>query len=346
MVSKVLVIGDLHYGAKKNSEKFNQQIDQFIDWCLEVINEQDIDCVIQEGDWFDSRNSVNVLTLNYGIRGAMKLSKAVGRDNFYIIQGNHDLFYLDRNDICSIRSLEAYARIVDRVQMIECGNLNLVMVPWVTSDEQWNEVISYGKKGRVAIGHFELDDFDVTGSYKMQHGYDYKHLKKFDYVLSGHYHTRQVKGNVIYTGTPYPITMNEANQDHGVYMVDGDDSEVYFQVYEGIKVISIKYEDLESELEKVDDFDNTTIRVEFPDDVDSELISETVDMLNEKGFDGVKTKYQPAKVREIIEEAEEFEIERVEDIDQIIINLLEKEDSSFKFDRTVMRAIYKEAVGK
>ena len=346
MVNKVLVIGDLHYGAKKNSEKFNQQINTFIDWCCELIKDHDIDCVIQEGDWFDCRNSLNVLTLNYGIDGARRLSKAVGRDNFYIIQGNHDLFYLDRNDVCSIKALESYAQIVDEIQTLQCGELELVLVPWITNEEQWKKVIDLGGEGKVAVGHFELNDFNVTSSYKMEHGYDMKKLEAYDYVLSGHYHSRQIKGNVVYTGTPYPITMNEANQEHGVYMVDGSNSDVFFEVYSGIKVISIKYKDLEEGIKDLDDFDNTTIRVEFPDDVKPDVISETVDMLNEKGFDGVKTKYQPAKAREILEEAEEIEIERVEDIDQIIIDLLDKEDSSFKFDRKVMRGIYKEAVGK
>lgn len=336
-----LIVGDLHFGAKKNSEKFNQQILEFIDWMIEFARKNNVDTIIQEGDWFESRNSINVLTLNYGIEGAKRISEFVGRENLYIIQGNHDLFYLSRNDVCSIRSLEHYAQIVDEVQMVELCGEEVVLTPWITSEDQWNKVKKLGKKGRMAIGHFELNDFNVTGSHTMNHGYNRSDLKKYDYVFSGHYHTRQIKDNVIYTGTPYPITMNEANQEHGIYLVS-DDS-IDFIEYSGIKVLSVKYEDLEESIKDMEDFKNTTIRVEFPSDVDPNKITETVDVLNEKGFDGVKTKYQPPSVAQIIQEADEIEVERVEDIDQVIYDLLSKDEKTFQFDRKMMLEIYKEA---
>ena len=62
---KCVLFTDIHFGCHNNSDVFNQQCLDFIDymakWCDENIHE-DFD-VFFLGDWFHQRNAINVKTL-------------------------------------------------------------------------------------------------------------------------------------------------------------------------------------------------------------------------------------------------------------------------------------------
>jgi len=73
---KYLLCGDLHFGAKQDSEKHNQRVIDFLKWACTLKEKYKLDTFVQFGDYFDSRNKINVSTLNYGIEGAKIL-----RDN-------------------------------------------------------------------------------------------------------------------------------------------------------------------------------------------------------------------------------------------------------------------------
>lgn len=313
-----LCIGDLHFGEKGNSDKFNQQVLDFLRWCVDYANDpkNGIDFIVQFGDYFHTRHKIDVSTLNYGIRGAEILSE-FGSGNVFVLTGNHDLYYLDRLDVSSVRTLRELVTVVDTETVLDDGDSSVLMTPWVANGEQWDSIVDKSTEIEYLFGHFELNGFKINDGYEMEHGYTPTALKHFKRVITGHYHSSQTKGNITYLGTPYPITMNEANEDHGVFVLNTKTDSLDFVQYDAIKVLSIT---LDEYLDIADDLDpeNTSIRIEFPDDFDDEsLIDETREKLTQRGFGEVKIKYTSKKVSEVLSSV--VEVEEVENIDQSVV---------------------------
>jgi DNA repair exonuclease SbcCD nuclease subunit len=62
-MSKVIIIGDTHFGELSNSKKYNQQLNEFFTWCTELAEERGIKQAIHLGDYYHNRNSINVETI-------------------------------------------------------------------------------------------------------------------------------------------------------------------------------------------------------------------------------------------------------------------------------------------
>jgi len=336
---KIMCIGDLHFGERGDSEKFNNQILEFIQWSIDKAKENGCTHVIQLGDWFHHRNKVQVQTLNYGIKGAKMLGDAFGRDNVFVLSGNHDLFYLDRLDVSSIASIAPYVTVVDTPMTPIAGCL---LTPWIATQELWEHVVEAGQWNKYLFAHLELNGFMVNEKYEMEHGYSHRELKDYDVVITGHYHSLQTKDNILYTGTPYPITMNECNEDHGVVFLDTEEDTLSFVKYEGIRVVSISFEDIET----LGDYDpaNTTVRIEFPDSLEDEnIIEETKELLKEFNFHDVKIKYRGEKAKKLLE-AEVDDIEYVENIDAAVKTFIETSSEVGGIDKMLLSSLYSEAM--
>ncbi len=339
LLMRVLCIGDLHFGERGDSRKFNEQILQFIRWAVDMCKEHKIDKVIQLGDWFHQRNKIQVETLTYGIEGARLLSEALGRENVMVLEGNHDLFYLDRLDVSSVASIKPYVTVIDKPTVMD----SMVLTPWVATQEQWDQIVSLGEEHRFLFAHLELNGFLVNEKYEMEHGYSHRELRDYDLVITGHYHTMQTKDNILYTGTPYPITMNEANESHGVVIVDTETDDIQFIEYTGISVISLKFDEIEKVLEY--DPKTTSVRIEFPETLEDETVIEDVkNILRENGFEEVKIKYRGEKTKKLVET--EVDVEFVENIDEAVVMAIQKSVDVEGIDKTLLAELYNQAASK
>lgn len=336
---RILILGDLHFGEHGNSPKYNNQLLDMLQWCIDEVPE--VDAVVQLGDYFHHRNKVQIDTLNYAISGAKKMSDAWGRDNVYVLAGNHDLYYLERLDVSSIASIQPYVTVVDKFTTIADGKV--LLTPWITDSKMWDELIDH-EGSKYCFGHFELNGFKVNDAYTMEHGYSPSTLeKKFDLTISGHYHSPQEKGSIVYTGTPLPITMNEANEEHGVYVFDTVSGDLEFYEYDKVKVISVPYDQLEDAIDNIDP-ENTTIRVEFPDDLEDEtLITEVCDILNEMNFKNTKVKYKGKKAKQLLE-TEISDVADVENIDQVVVNFISNSIDVAGVDSELLGYWYQRAI--
>lgn len=336
---KFLVIGDLHFGEHGNSSTFNANVLDFVDWAVALAKENEADKIIQLGDWFHDRHKVDTETLNTGIEGARRFSEAFGKENVFVLEGNHDLYYLNRLDVSSLRSLGQLVTVIDKPTALG----NCMMSPWVVSDEQWDQIVDAGASHDFLFAHLELSGFRVNEAYTMEHGRSPKELREYGAVISGHYHSLQCDENIIYTGTPYPITMNEANEDHGVFIVDSDTLEIEFIPYTDINVLSIKMEDLGDMLDDIVKLDpnKTSIRIEFPEDLEDEsVITEVIDVLSSMNFYNVKSKYLGNKAKEILEQGCDIDLEYIEDIDAAVVNHLKNSHTVKGVNTELLVAVY------
>lgn len=225
MFKKAAVFTDIHLGLKGNSKVHNQDCEDFVDWYIATAKANGCGTGIFCGDWNHNRNSLNLTTMDAGIRSLEKLGAAF--ENFYMFAGNHDLYYKDKRDIKSTE----FARhipgitVVDDVIVIE----DVALVPWLVGDE-WKRVQKLECK--YMFGHFELPAFLMNAMVRMpDHGeLTAHHLQKPKYVFSGHFHARQQQGNIHYIGNAFPHNYADAWDDRRGMMIldrENDQEPVY-----------------------------------------------------------------------------------------------------------------------
>ena len=220
MFNKAAVFTDIHFGMKGNSRIHNQDCEEFVDWFIETAQEHGCDTAIFCGDWNHNRNSLNLTTMDAGIRSLEKLGAAF--DKFYMFAGNHDLYYKDKRDVKSTE----FARhipgvtVVEEITQIE----DVALVPWMVGDE-WKKVAAMDCK--YMFGHFELPSFLMNAMVRMpDHGeLKAENLTKPEYVFTGHFHKRQSQKNVHYIGNAFPHNYADAwDDERGMMILDRENS--------------------------------------------------------------------------------------------------------------------------
>ena len=220
MFKKAAVFTDIHFGMKGNSRVHNQDCEDFVDWFIKTAKEQGCETAVFCGDWNHNRNSLNLTTMDAGIRSLEKLGAAF--DNFYMFAGNHDLYFKDKRDIKSTE----FARHIPGVTVVEDITQieDVALVPWMVGDD-WKKVAALDCK--YMFGHFELPNFLMNAMVRMpDHGeLKAENLLKPDYVFTGHFHKRQSQKNVHYIGNSFPHNYADAwDDERGMMVLDRENS--------------------------------------------------------------------------------------------------------------------------
>ncbi|MCI4411923.1 MAG: hypothetical protein JHC38_09670 [Thiotrichales bacterium] len=226
----------------------------------------------------------------------------------------------------------------------------MILAPWICNSFQWEELIKFTEKTepKFICGHFEFNGFEVSAGHIMDHGMSHKELlvDSVQMIYSGHYHSPQKKDKVNYIGTPMATTMSEANEAHGITILDLDTGEEEFIEYTRVKTVSIQLSELDDILPTLDP-ENTSIRIEFPDNIEDEMIIEEVQQrLSELKFEEVKVKYTGNKVREMLESVVDSEIQEVDNIDGVVINFIKSSAEIPGIDKQTLEILYKLAMEK
>lgn len=209
-----MVITDIHFGLKSNSTVHNEDCLNFIYWATSKAKEEGCDTCLFLGDYHNNRASLNILTLNYSLRGLEHLN--ANFDNVYFIPGNHDLYYRDKRDVQSVE----WAKHLPNVHI--CNDWfvsgDVVIAPWLVADDHKR---LHKLNGKYLFGHFELPGYLMNAMVAMpDHGDVHaEDLAGFEHVFSGHFHKRQSKKNVTYIGNCFPHNYADAGDDERGMMI-------------------------------------------------------------------------------------------------------------------------------
>lgn len=226
---KVAMFTDIHFGKKGNSIMHNQDCLDFVAWyCQKVREEGGVTHAIFMGDWFENRNAVNVLTMNYA-HEALKQLNALGIPVIIII-GNHDLYHRENRKVFSTRVFEDLQNItlVSEPTVID----GMLICPYLFKNEY--PMLAQYSKIKYWFGHFEFRNFVITGTDRvMDHGPDHTLFSAPKYIFSGHFHKRQVRDNVIYIGNTFPMDYGDQGDDErGMAFLNTETEEVWFENWE------------------------------------------------------------------------------------------------------------------
>lgn len=220
MFKKAAVFSDLHLGLKSNSQVHNTDCEEYIDWFIDTAKKNNCETGIFCGDWTHNRNSISLTTLNVGIRLLEKLGSSF--DNFYMILGNHDLYYKNKRDVYSFE----FAKHIKGITVVEDVLVqdDVALIPWLVDDE-WKKIKKL--KSKYIFGHFELPSFMMNAMVQMPDNGELQieDFQNQSYVFSGHFHKRQSQKNIHYIGNAFPHNYADNwDDERGMMILDRENS--------------------------------------------------------------------------------------------------------------------------
>jgi DNA repair exonuclease SbcCD nuclease subunit len=235
LFEKCVAFSDIHFGLRHNSKEHNQDCLDFLDWLIEQAQLRGAETCIFLGDWHHHRSNINILTLDYTMQALRKLNAAF--KTTYIMVGNHDLFYREKRDIHSMVVGSEFPNIV----LVDSPIVkdDVALIPWLVEDE-WREVTNIESK--YLFGHLELPGFKMNAMVEMpDHGtLNADHFQHQDYVFSGHFHKRQIKGKINYIGNPFGHNYSDVwDFERGGIFLEWDKEPEYLEYEDGPRFISI-----------------------------------------------------------------------------------------------------------
>tara|TARA_Y100000389_G_scaffold181610_1_gene197420 strand:+ start:245 stop:1252 length:1008 start_codon:yes stop_codon:yes gene_type:complete len=321
---------DIHFGNKNNSKQHNRDCADFVDWFIE--QSEDCETCIFLGDWHHHRSSVNVSTLNHSVENVGKLSRAFKQ--VYMIMGNHDLYYREKRDLNSL----PYAGLFDNVTLVEDMLVqdDIALVPWLVGDE-WKNLQK--TKCRYMFGHFELPFFKMNAMVEMpDHGsLNAEHLQGPEYVFSGHFHKRQVKGNVHYLGSPFGHNYADTwDDDRGMMKLEWNGVPEYID-YPGPRYRTVPLSRLIDEPEKILN-EHTYCRATLDINISYEEASFIKETFSQQ-YNVREIALIPSKKEEHTQDWKVVDDIEVENVDQIVYNSLNAVDSEM-INKKILVDIY------
>ena len=142
-----------------------------------------------------------------------------------IIPGNHDTYYKNTNSLNSLKELLGHymneVNIVEEATVLDYDGMKMGLVPWICQDNE-EKIQTFLKNcpADVIGGHFELIGFDMMRGVPCTHGMTSDNLKRFELVMSGHYHAKSNQENIHYLGSQMEFFWNDAHDDKFFHILD------------------------------------------------------------------------------------------------------------------------------
>jgi DNA repair exonuclease SbcCD nuclease subunit len=230
---RVWFITDTHLGVRNNSNEWIDSIrEYFFDWFFPLVrkNYQPGDVLFHLGDFFDSRQSINLKVLNLGIEVAEELS-AIFKDGVYIIVGNHDIWGKTSNEVNSLKSIKWIPgiNILEEPLSMRILDKSFLLMPWRKDHEAESEFLESSAPHDVLCCHADIRGLKFNKFTRVETGASLDEFEKFRRVYSGHIHYAQKAGNINMLGSPYEITRSDMDNVKGITLLNVEDlKETFF----------------------------------------------------------------------------------------------------------------------
>ena len=229
---KIALLNDTHFGARNDNPAFVKYFNRFYDEIFfPYIIQNDIKTLIHLGDVVDRRKFINFNTAHNFQENFWKRLWNLKIDT-HIILGNHDTYYKNTNKVNFTHLIKTFDGqnepwIYEKPTTVNFDGLDVLLLPWICPETEEESIYEIDNShAEVAMGHLEIKGFEMHKGHFQDVGLDMNQFKRFDKVLSGHYHRKSDNGTIYYLGTQYEITWSDYQCPKGFHIFDTDTREL------------------------------------------------------------------------------------------------------------------------
>lgn len=228
---KIALLNDTHCGIRNSSDIFIDYQEKFYrDVFFPYLRENDIKHIIHLGDYYEHRRFINFKALNSNRKVFLEQLRDEGI-TMDIIPGNHDTYFKNTNELNSLKELLGHymneVNIIMKPTVIDYDGLKFGFVPWICPDneEETHEFLDKCSADVIG-GHFELNGFDMMRGIPCTDGMTDEKLKRFEMVLSGHFHAKSTQDNIYYLGSQMEFFWNDCDDAKYFHVLDTETREL------------------------------------------------------------------------------------------------------------------------
>ena len=228
---KIAILNDTHAGVRNSSDIFIKYQERFYtEIFFPYLKEHNIKNILHLGDYYEHRKFVNFKALHANRKHFLEPMRDLGI-TMDIIPGNHDVFYKNTNELCSLKELLGYftsnVNIIMKPTVLDYDGLGVAVIPWI-NNANYQEYVDFAMTCKAPIlgAHLELKGFDLLAGVHNPHGMNADIFSRFEQVVSGHFHTRSSQGNVSYLGSQMEFTWADVDDPKFFHILDTETREI------------------------------------------------------------------------------------------------------------------------
>jgi DNA repair exonuclease SbcCD nuclease subunit len=346
---KIAILNDTHCGARNSSDIFMDYQEKFYtDVFFPYLLENKIDKIIHLGDYYEHRKYVNFKALEHNRRIFLDKLREYNI-TMDIIPGNHDVFYKNTNELCSLKELMGHYMDCVKIYMdnvvVEYDGLKIALVPWINV-ENYADTMEFIKTCSADIvgGHFEFSGFEMYKGIPNPHGMETKEFSRFEMVLSGHFHTKSSRDNVHYLGSQMEFTWGDCDDPKYFHVLDTNTREITPVRNPYTLHTKLVYNDEKTDYNTIDvsHMDNQFVKVVVERKQDFFGFDRLIDRITQRPIHELKiaesfTEYMGSNV-----EDEEIKLDDTQVLLDSYVDAVETEANKDKL-KTLLRGLYVEA---
>ena len=346
---KIVIISDTHCGCRNSSDIFIEYQEKFYSEVLfPYMEEHNIKTIMHLGDYYDHRKYINFKALNSNRKYFLQpmVDRGITMD---IIPGNHDVYYKSTNELCSLKELMGYytsnVNIIMKPKVVDYDGLKVAMIPWI-NNENYHETLKFIESCDASwVGaHLELNGFEMMKGVTNTHGMDASVFKRFEMVLSGHFHTKSQRDNIQYLGSQMEFTWADANDPKYFHVLDTETREITPVLNPITLFTKVYYDDTKKDYSNYDfsEFDKRFVKVFVTKKTDPYMFDKFIDGIQNANVHELKI---AESFDEYLGDSVDDEKISLEDTTELLDSYVEAIDTDLDKDRLKngIRELYVEA---
>jgi predicted phosphodiesterase len=279
---KIALINDTHWGARNDSPAFIDYFNRFYNEIFfPYLQQNNINTIIHLGDVVDRRKFINHNTAhNFKLNFWDKVDLL--NIDTHVIIGNHDTYYKNTNEINALQNLNISfnTKVYTSCETVNFDGLDILFIPWICDANMEDSLHNIDKStAQIVMGHLEIKGFEMHKGHLNEQGLDKDLFKRFEKVISGHFHKKSDDGQVYYLGCPYQLTWSDYNCPKGFHIFDTATREITRVPNPEVMFKKFIYDDKKEDYSKKDlsDYENTYVKLFISQKTDNDMFDKLLD---------------------------------------------------------------------
>jgi vacuolar-type H+-ATPase subunit I/STV1 len=121
----------------------------------------------------------------------------------------------------------SWSNVYSEPKVVERGGMKMLYLPWVTPENiERTTMMLEQESADIVLGHLEIKGFQMNNGHVSDTGLDKKLFRRFEKVLTGHFHKKSDDGQIYYLGSQYEFTWHDYNCPKGFHILDTETREL------------------------------------------------------------------------------------------------------------------------